>query len=113
MMKLESFFMLLTVLGIACNKDISRTVKKEDSPQLNIAVQNINEDDIGNDDDSVSNPGGNGSATGDTLVNSGNENEQISNPEVNEHAVYTFFGISGQYFGCSSTFKKGKEILQF
>jgi hypothetical protein len=112
MIKLVSFFMLLTVFGIACNKDLRRTVKKEDAPQLNIAVQNINENDNGdNDDDSLSNPVGNGSDDSD--VNSGNENEQISSPEVNEHAVFTFYGISGQYFGCSSTFKKGKEVLQF
>jgi hypothetical protein len=114
-MKKIVFFMLLTMFVVACNKELSRSVKKEDAPRVNVAVGTID-----STDDPA--PGSNDStATGDNGNNPGSDNgdgtdggnEDISGSEVNEHAVYTFMGVSGLYFGCSSSFKTDKETLEF
>ena len=107
--------MLLTLCGIACNKELTRSVKSEDAPRVNVAVGTIDNDDDPAPDDSDS------TASGDDGNDDGNEgagpndgsSEEISRSEENVHSVYTFMGVSGVYFGCSSTFKTDKESLEF
>ena len=114
MKKIVIFLLLLTICGIACHKELSRAVNEEEKPQVHLSVGIVDsidvddddDDDDGDDDDDDDDPGGN-EGNG-----SGNEEEQISEPEKNEHSVYTFMGVSGLYFGCSSSFKTGEETLE-
>ena len=119
--------MLLTIFGIACNKDLSRSVKEEEKPQVNILVGLVDsldngddddddgddDDDDGDDDDGDGDDGDGGNNTGGNEGNgSGNEEEQITETEKNEHSVYTFLGVSGLYFGCSTIFITDKDKLE-
>ena len=114
--------------SIACLKDLNRAENKETEPHFSMDVQTVDDNDGGDDDnnddsthnggndDSTNNDGNNdstsnGSGTGDG--SSDPENEEISGSEKNEHSVYTFLGVSGLYFGCTSTFKSDKETLEF
>ncbi|MBL7696627.1 MAG: hypothetical protein JNK79_00645 [Chitinophagaceae bacterium] len=83
--------MALTIVVQACEKELSRTVKEEDQPEVSIDVS---------DPGDINNPG-------DTMVLEG-----ISEIEKNEHSVYTFGGVRGTYFGCTSSFK-GKDDQSF
>src|SRR5689334_5986016 len=112
-MKKIVFFMLLTLSVVACNKKLSRTVKKEDAPHINVAVGTIDSVDSPppvDDHDSTS-VGSDDPVDSDN--NDGRGSDEISASDENEHAVYTFMGVSGVYFGCSSTFKSDKESLEF
>ncbi len=95
MKKIVVFSVLVTFCCVACNKELSRSVKKENAPNISVFVENESEDSL---------PGNDGS----------NESfDEISPPEQNEHSVYTFLGVTGLYFGCTSSFKTGKEKLEF
>jgi hypothetical protein len=113
MKKIAIFFMLLTLCGIACNKDLGRTVKQEDAPRINVAVEQVEGDEpVPNESDSTGNGAGD-DGTNDGGVNNDDQGSvEISSAEQNEHAVYSFLGVSGLYFGCSSTFKTEKESLE-
>jgi hypothetical protein len=102
MKKIAIFFMLLIMCWLACNKEVSRSVKKEDAPHVDVAVGKIDDsgNPAGNDNDSTGN-GNNGGG------------EEIYRSEQNEHSIYTFMGVSGVYFGCSSSFRTEKETLEF
>src|SRR5687767_807886 len=107
MKKITAFFMLLTLWGVACNKDIGRTVNDPNAPLLSVSVENIEDStSSGNDLPDEGNPGGNGDGNSEGV-------EEISGTDQNEHAVYSFLGVSGLYFGCSSSFKSDNETLQF
>ena len=122
-MKLFSLFFLFIVICVfACNKEIGRSEQDENKPQVSVVMENapndVDDDDDGNDDDSTGHPGSNEnppdtSGTGDNENPVATDQGDISQSETNEHAVYSFMGVSGVYFGCSSTFKYEKESLEF
>lgn len=86
--------MLLGFLVQGCEKELSRTVQEEDQPQVSIDVN----DPEGNGTDST--------ATGDSTDNL----EDLAEIEENNHAVYTFGGVAGTYFGCISNFRGKQEV---
>lgn len=98
--------MLLTILGLACHKELSRPENKDDEPRLSVAIENI--DEVENDDDRLNDDNSN-----DEGGHSNDANEEISNSEINEHAIYTFMGVSGVYFGCTSSFRSKNESFEF
>jgi len=103
-------FIMLVMCSIACQKDLNRAENKETELHFYMDVQTVDDNDGGDDndnDDSTSNGGGTGDGPSDPV------NEEISGSEKNEHSVYTFLGVSGLYFGCTSTFKSDKETLEF
>jgi len=106
-MKKSVVLCLVCALLIAgCTKELGKPVSHEEVPQVAIVVS---PDTDSNDSTSVDdNPH-------DTTSNEGpaGGTEEISDAGENEHDVYSFMGVSGVYFGCSSTFKTGKETLQF
>jgi len=109
-MKKLMLFIMLVMCSIACQKDLNRAENNETEPHFSMDVQTVDDIDGGDDDnndDSTNNGGGTGDGPSDT------ENEEISGSEKNEHSVYTFLGVSGLYFGCTSTFKSDKETLEF
>jgi hypothetical protein len=89
MRKIVIFFMLVAILDLACEKELSRTVKKEDQPEVNIDFANA-EDSIGSND-------------------STEDLEGLSDIERNDHGIYTFGGVAGTYFGCTSSFKSSHQ----
>ena len=106
--------MLLTACVAACNKELSRSEKKEDAPRINVAVGTID----GSDDPPPADDSTASDDNGDNNVDDGGgsddgSSQDISGTEENEHSIYTFMGVSGLYFGCSSTFKTDKETLEF
>lgn len=119
MKKFTAFFMLLSIWVVACNKDLSTAEKDENSPQLIVVVQNVEDSaNVGNDlpDDGIGNGDGEGNGEGNGAGNEGEHPEDGSqeiSTERNEHAVYSFLGVSGLYFGCSSSFLSDSETLEF
>lgn len=95
MKKIAIFFVALTLVTQACDKELSRAVKEEDQPQISI---NIADPDTDNTDSST--------ASDTTTL------EGIDDVEKNEHSVYSFGGVRGTYFGCNSAFI-GKEEQNF
>jgi hypothetical protein len=114
-MKKIVFLMLLTACAVACNKELSRSEKKEDTPRVNVAVGTIDDSDdpAPAEDDSTASDDNGGNTVNEGDVSDDGNSQEISGTEENEHAVYTFMGVSGLYFGCSSTFKTDKESLEF
>lgn len=81
--------MVLGLLGSACEKELSRTVKQDDKPQVSIDLSDPE--------------GDNSPEAGETL-------EGFSEIERNDHSVYTFGGVRGTYFGCVSSFRGQKDV---
>ena len=111
--------MLLSICVVACTKDLSTAEKDENAPQLVVVVENIEDSATVRSDLPDE---GNGDGTGEGQGNSnggGSEGPQQEDgiqeiaTEKNEHAVYSFLGVSGLYFGCSSSFRSDNEILEF
>ena len=111
--------MLLSIWFAACNKDISTTERDVNSPQLIVVVENVEDSaTAGNDlpDDGNGGSDGEGVGDGNGAGNEGGQPEDGSqeiSTERNEHAVYSFLGVSGLYFGCSSSFMSDNETLEF
>lgn len=94
MKKILILFMLLGFLGQSCKKEFSRTVKQEDKPQVNLELDDNDSTTVNDEDDQQD------------LID-------LANPDNNDHSVYSFGGVAGVYFGCTSTFKvKGKASLE-
>lgn len=92
MKKIVFFFMLLSIMIQACEKELSRAVKDEDQPQ--VIVDPTPDDDV----DSTN--------TADSTDNL----EDLAAIEENNHSVYTFGGVRGTYFGCMSSFRGKKDV---
>ena len=109
MKKVAFYFLVISLVSVACTKELGKNVSHEEQPQIAAVV--TPDDDA---PDSTGNNGGGG--TVDSLPNEGtpdNGPNEIDGTDENEHAVYSFMGVSGVYFGCSSTFKTKGETLQF
>jgi hypothetical protein len=94
--------MVLVALFSACGKEIGQNISHEERPRVSVIVAAQDQT------DSTSNGGSDGTGGGQP----GSQNETLT-AEVNEHTVYSFMGISGTYFGCTSSFKTGNETLEF
>ncbi len=40
----------------------------------------------------------------------GTQEEHLANPDKNEHSMYSFGGVSGTYYGCTSSFKLKQKV---
>jgi hypothetical protein len=97
MMKIGLLLVILSVIGSACSKELAQNVSQEEQPQIAVILT----------DSTGPNDGGANEAPGN------DDSDDISESPENVHDVYSFMGVSGTYFGCSSTFKSKKETLEF
>lgn len=102
-MNAKNFVLLTCVAALVvtgCSKQLGKSITPNEQPQVAILVSPDPEDSTSN-----ALPGNEGEPSDST--------DEISQAEENKHSVYTFMGVSGTYFGCSSTFRTHKETLQF
>lgn len=102
-MNVKKIVMLISVAALlitGCSKQLGKNITPNEQPVLAVLV-------LPDSDDSTiyAIPGNEGQVSDGT--------DEISQADENHHSVYTFMGIAGTYFGCTSTFKTRKETLQF
>lgn len=112
MKKIVFYVLAVSIVTVACSKELGKNVSLEDQPQISVSLtpdESIDSTGASPDDD-------NGGGIVDSIPNDSapdNTQGEINGSDENEHAVYSFMGVSGVYFGCISTFKTKSESLQF
>jgi hypothetical protein len=82
MKKVIIIFVVAGLFGLSCKKELSHNISKEDEPEVEVIAED------------------------------GGAIDDLSKVEKNDHSLYTFGGVAGLYFGCTSTFKmSGKGSL--
>jgi hypothetical protein len=81
MKKVIVLFMLFGFFGQSCKKELSHNVKKEDQAQVEIELDGDSSEVV----------------------------EDVSVVDNNEHSLYSFGGVAGVYFGCTSSFRVSEK----